>query len=223
METRLLAVEASGLSLRTRRGPVYGPVDLAIAPGEIAAVAGPAGSGKTALLLTLAGRMRPTEGVLRVMGVDAHRRPASARSRCGLGVFPGLNDLADPLTVRDTIRAELALAGRQPTRERIAAVMRAVGLGVPADVKVETLSAAERAMLGLALGLVADPAVLLVDDAGVGLTPSEQSAFGSALRTVASRGVAVVVSCVDPRAVPGPDVAVAMSPLAEGEVAHAFA
>ncbi|WP_448629214.1 hypothetical protein [Cellulomonas soli] len=63
------AVVARGVRLRTRRGVVYGPVDLDIPEGTLAVVQGPQGGGRSSLLLTLAGRMVPDSGcTLRVLG-----------------------------------------------------------------------------------------------------------------------------------------------------------
>lgn len=221
METRPVAVEASGLALRTRQGPVYGPVDLTVASGDIVVLAGPAGSGKTALLLTIGGRMLPTAGSVRVMGADARRHPAAVRGRCGMAAFPGLNDLADALTVADTFRAECSLAGRAADARTIASLMRTVGLEAEPDTRVGELSALDRALLALALSLASGPAVVLVDDAASGLTPQEQVAFRDALRAVADRGVAVIASCTDPAALGVADAVVHMTRSAEGGVAHA--
>lgn len=220
MESQLLAVDASGLSLRTRRGPVYGPIDLAIAPGEIAMLVGPTGSGKTALLLTLTGRMRPSAGTLRVAGVDARRRTSVVRARTALGIFPGLSELPDALTVRETVRAEFAMHGRTATPARIAATLSAVDLEVSDATKVGDLSAGELAILGIALALVPEPTIIAVDDFDLGLTPSEHAAVFAVLRSAADRGVTVIGSCVDPRAAVGADLLVAMSPLSESEVAE---
>ncbi|HEY4458845.1 MAG TPA: ATP-binding cassette domain-containing protein, partial [Pseudonocardiaceae bacterium] len=57
-------VNARQLSLRTKRGWVFRDVDLDLAEGELLAVAGPAGSGRSMLLLTLAGRAKPSSGTL---------------------------------------------------------------------------------------------------------------------------------------------------------------
>ena len=67
--TRETAVSARGLTLHTRRGAVYGPVDLDVPAGALVVVQGPQGGGRSSLLLTLAGRMVPDRGsVLTVLG-----------------------------------------------------------------------------------------------------------------------------------------------------------
>lgn len=224
MENTTPAVEAAGLTLRTRRGAVYADVDLVVRPGEIAMLVGATGSGKTALLLSLSGRMRATAGTLRVCGRDARRDPSSARRVSALGLFAGINDLADPLTVRDTVAGELVLHGRRGEAARVRSALARVGLDVDPEARIEALSAVERALLGMALALVGEPAVLLCDDIDHDLTPAEQSRLRDALRAVADSGVAVVGACVDARAAAGADVVIVMSPCVESEVAeHALA
>jgi ABC-type multidrug transport system ATPase subunit len=211
-------IVASGLTLHTRRGPVYGPIDLTVSSGDYAVVTGPAGSGKTALLLSLAGRMRPSAGSLTVAGIDALRHPAAVRQRCALAVFTGLNDLPGALTVGDAIASDLHLAGVSARSDRVAATARAFGLAGELGTKVDDLSEGQRCALGVAVALVSAPAVLLVDDIGAGLAPDEQIEFDSLLRGVAARGVAVVGSCVDRATAAGAKI-VPILPLIESEVA----
>lgn len=216
MPERSLAIEATGLSLVTRRGTVYEGIDLAIPRGSLAMLVGPTGSGKTALLLTLAGRMRATGGSLRVMGTDARRRPSAARRMSALGPFGDLNGLADPLTVRHTVAADSALASCHATPDRTASVLGSVGLDRGPDTRVADLSAIERVLLGVALALVGSPEVLVCDDTDHDLTPDEQRRLRETLREVAASGVTVVGACVDPRAAEGADVVVAVPRAIEG-------
>ncbi|PWU59692.1 ABC transporter ATP-binding protein, partial [Micromonospora globispora] len=88
-------VEASGLGLRTRRGWVYRDVDLTAEAGELHAVTGPPGSGRTSLLLALAGRFPHTEGGLR------RRGPAA------LGQVAGVHEPDPTLTVAEHIQERL--------------------------------------------------------------------------------------------------------------------
>ena len=78
------AISARGLGLRTSAGWVYRGIDLEVPPGGLAVVTGPARSGKTALLLTVAARMKAGEGALSVAGLDARRRPSAVRHLVGM-------------------------------------------------------------------------------------------------------------------------------------------
>ncbi|NED53676.1 ABC transporter ATP-binding protein, partial [Micromonospora aurantiaca] len=97
-------VEARGLGLRTRRGWVYRDVDLTAASGELHAVTGPPGSGRTSLLLALAGRFPHNHGELR------RRGPAA------LGQVAGVHEPDPTLTVAEHITERLLLLGPVPRR-----------------------------------------------------------------------------------------------------------
>ncbi|AKS32554.1 ABC transporter ATP-binding protein [Mycolicibacterium goodii] len=94
------AVTARGITLRGPRGPVYGPVDLDIAEGGVTALVAPSGVGRTALLLTLAGRMRPGSGEVTVFG---RKR---ARDIFGLAAVAAVEDVdavPESVTVGDVV------------------------------------------------------------------------------------------------------------------------
>jgi ABC-type multidrug transport system ATPase subunit len=168
--------------------------------------------------------MRPSGGTLRVMGIDARRRPGAVRALVALGLFAGLNDLAEPLTVSDTVRAELALRGTTPTRERVAAVPAALDLPLDGKERVGDLTMGGRATLGVALALVAKPRVLVVDDMDADLDPDERATLRDVLRRVADTGITVIGSCIDPASARFADVVVPMASWTGSEVpAHAFA
>ena len=112
MTPRGMTIRSRDLGLRTSAGWVYRGIDLDVPPGSLAVVTGPARSGKTALLLTLAAHMKAGEGDLSVAGLDARRRPGAVRRLTGLGEFRGVNALDETLTVADQVMAELALHGR---------------------------------------------------------------------------------------------------------------
>ena len=79
--------------MKTYAGYAYREVDVDVHKGELVAVRGRNGSGKTALLLTLAGRMKQTEGTLNVGEFELPRQRSKAERHVGLGLFSGLNDL----------------------------------------------------------------------------------------------------------------------------------
>lgn len=104
-----LAIDARGLGLTHRGRPVFAGLDLRVPAGALLVIRGAAGSGKTALLLTLAGRMRFQHGTLHIAG---HRLPAQARAvrhRVALGTVTGVNDLDDALTVEQHIAERLVI------------------------------------------------------------------------------------------------------------------
>lgn len=99
-----LAVRADGLTRSGSLGPVFGPVDLRIPFGGLAVIQGFAGSGRTSLLLTLSGRMKPSSGKLRVLG---RTKPAGIRAVSAIAGFSGIDTISESVTVRDLITEQI--------------------------------------------------------------------------------------------------------------------
>jgi ABC-2 type transport system ATP-binding protein len=191
------AVLAEGLTLRTRRGVVYENVDLTMKPGGLAAVVGPSGSGRTALLLSLAGRLRFSEGRAVLCGLDVARQARKVREVVGLGIFPGVNELDDTVTIGAQVKAELVLH-RLPHDERsVKNVLEKCRIEVQPCTHFATLNRGEQMLLGVGLGLLHKPRVLMVDNADLSLTQAEQAKVWSILRETADGGTTVVASCVE--------------------------
>lgn len=99
-----LAVIARAITMRGPWGPVYGPVDLDIPKGGVTVLVCPPGSGRTALLMTLAGRMRPASGSLSVFG---RTRVQDIFAHAALAGVDELDTVAESVTVRDLITEQL--------------------------------------------------------------------------------------------------------------------
>ncbi|MDV3129836.1 ATP-binding cassette domain-containing protein [Mycobacterium sp. 21AC1] len=94
------AITARGITMRGPWGPVYGPIDLDIPAGGVTVLVAPSGSGRTALLMTLAGRMRPAGGELTVLG---HHRAADIFKNSALAGIDEIDTVAESVTVRDLV------------------------------------------------------------------------------------------------------------------------
>jgi spermidine/putrescine transport system ATP-binding protein len=138
-------------------------VSLSLAPGEFFALLGPSGCGKTTTLRMLAGLETPTEGSVRLDGVDVTERPANRRD-VGL-VFQDLV-LFPHMTVAENVAYGLARAGvdREERDERVAAMLDLVGLAGFGERDPTSLSGGQRQRVALARSLVTEPAVLLLDE-----------------------------------------------------------
>ena len=191
-------IDAEGLAVRSAEGPVFTGLDLAVAPGSLTAVRAGSGGGRTALLLTLSGRMRPSGGQL---AVDGHPLPRAARRVRGiasLALCPGVNDLDDRLTVGEHLTERLLLRLRPAPRAARAEALAAAGLdGLDTGRRTGALTAAQRRRLGVALALLDEPRLILVDEADTGLDAAEQEAFWAVLRDVADAGTTTVAACAD--------------------------
>ncbi|RFU38463.1 ATP-binding cassette domain-containing protein [Actinomadura logoneensis] len=183
---------ADGLGVRTRRGPVFSGVTVRAAPGEVLAVSGPGGSGRTSLLLTLAGRMRPADGALVVAGASA---PAGIRARVGVARVTGAAEPEPGLRVRQHV-GERRLSLRDPGD--FADARKVVGLDAADHELVRDLPDAETTRLALALALLDDVPVIVLDDLDRGADAAEQVALWAAARRAADTGPAVVATVLEP-------------------------
>lgn len=191
-------ISARELGVKTFAGCVFRDVDVDVHKGEVVAVRGRNGSGKTALLLTLAGRMKQTSGTLVIGGFELPRKRSKVERHVGLSLFRGLNDLQDSLTAADALGAEFELFGRRPQREAVADYLRQWGLGDVANVRVKDLTAEKLAQLGIALAFVGEPDAVMVDDVEDQLTMSQSEGLMELLLAAArTRNVAIVVGVVE--------------------------
>ena len=189
---------AHGLELKTLAGYAYKGVDLEASRGELVAVRGRNGSGKTALLLTLAGRMKSTGGTLAVGGFELPRQRAKVERKVGLGIFAGLNELQESLTAVYAVGAEFELFGRKPKREQVLAYMRAWEIDDIANVRIKDISAETRAQLGIALAFVGEPEAVVIDDIEDQLTMSQSEGLMTMLhRAAREQSAAIVVGVVE--------------------------
>ncbi|SCG36653.1 ATP-binding cassette domain-containing protein [Micromonospora inositola] len=196
-------VEASGLGLRTRRGWMYRDVDLTAEAGELHAVTGPPGSGRTSLLLALAGCFPHTDGELR------RRGPAA------LGQVAGVHEPDPTLTVAEHIQERLLLLGPVPRRRRQLVPVAAVrarrayrrdafaaaiaGAGftdspLDPDRYGRDLTPVERQVLGLVLASLSGPNLIVADDVDAGSDAPERQWIWAALSRLADQGYAVIAS-----------------------------
>ncbi len=149
-------------------GPVYGPVDLDVDAGGVTALVCPAGSGRTALLLTLAGRMRPATGELTVLGRTRAKDIFAASALAGIDE---LDTVAESVTVRDLITEQLRWDAKwyQLVRRADEADLATVCGPVFGDLPLpplgeyfEELSELDRLLLRIALANTSRPPLLVV-------------------------------------------------------------
>jgi ABC-type multidrug transport system ATPase subunit len=183
-------VIAEGLGLRTRRGWVFHDVDLAVPDPAALAVAGPAGSGRSMLLLALAGRAKPSAGTLTVAGAT---RRAEIRRRVAVARVTGAVDLDPDLRVADH-RHEADLLSPAADHAWAADL---VGLRVDGTTVTGDLAPDDAALLSLALAAASRPAALVLDDVDLHTTPAQRRRIWAALTAVADAGITTIASTVD--------------------------
>ncbi|MEI7445214.1 MAG: ABC transporter ATP-binding protein [Burkholderiales bacterium] len=188
-------IEARGIVVAYGALRVLDGVDLAVRAGEAVGIVGPNGAGKTTLLAALSGSLRLGGGTIRVRGRDVGRLDAARR--CALGVarthqvprpFGGMTVLENVLTAAmHGGRLRGAAAG-----ERSLEAIELCGMRSVANRRAESLGLLDRKRLELTRALATDPALLLLDEIGGGLTDGEAAELVDTLRTLRARGITIV-------------------------------
>ncbi|SDT37903.1 ABC-type cobalamin/Fe3+-siderophores transport system, ATPase component [Friedmanniella luteola] len=203
MSTRPL-LEVDGLGLRTPSGPVFTDLSFTVPRGALTAVVGPSGSGRSALLLALGGRVRGLTGTVRLGERSLRSRPRDLRVRTAVARLGTLVQPEGRLTVGESI-TERALVDGVPDRVAAAAVARAEEvLGTTSDrsALVDELSAYDRALLCVGLALVRPADLVLLDDADRALDLADQRRLLEALARLCAAGQTLVVSTTEAASLP---------------------
>ena len=149
--------------------------------GELIAVIGPNGAGKTTLLSILAGIQRPDSGNV-------------SRSRGEIGWVPQQSALYSKLTVAENLRLFARLERREDPDAVVEAMLDQTGLRDRADDQVHTLSGGNRQRVNIAIGLLSEPEVLLLDEPSAALDPRQRERLWEFVLDLAARGTTVVFS-----------------------------
>lgn len=188
------ALELRSISAFYGDAQVLFDVDLALAPGEVAAVIGRNGAGKTSLLRAAMGLGARTHGQVLVDGHDVTGRPPHARARHGLGYVPEDRRIFTDLTVGENLRlvARAVAGGGGFTESDLLTLFP--NLASMLDRPAGAMSGGEQQMLAVARTLAANPRVVLLDEPSEGIAPLIVAGMREAVRAMRARGVAVLVS-----------------------------
>lgn len=158
------AIEVRGLTVRQGPRVVLDAVDLSVRKGQACAVVGSNGSGKSALLRVVAALCRPSAGRVRVGGWDVIEHPERVRRTVGyVSDEAGLAERLTPLEHLGMVAAQHGL-GRADRRAAAESMLELVDLTAQARTYVGALSRGQRRRLALALALVHDPPIILLDE-----------------------------------------------------------
>jgi ABC-2 type transport system ATP-binding protein len=161
-------------------------------PGEIFGLLGPNGAGKSTTLGCICGLLTPTSGSVRVMGHDVVRD--SRRAKQAIGVVPQEVALYDLLSARENLDywgTAQGLSGRR-LKERITAVLEAIGLADRAREPVKQFSGGMKRRLNFGAGILHEPRVLLLDEPTVGVDPQSRVRLLDLVRAQAAAGACVL-------------------------------
>ncbi|UQX10955.1 hypothetical protein [Candidatus Mycobacterium methanotrophicum] len=201
-----MLITATGLGVDGEHGPLFSDIDLALTQG-FHAIQMPGGPGQTALLLTLAGRLKATHGTVTVLG-DCE--PRGIRRHCSIAAFADIDDLEESVSVRTALAEQRSWLApwyaRVPVRSGQSELGEVFG-EVPApspESYIADLSDLELFLLRITLALFSDRPILVVGDLEQVRDNSRRAIAVERLGAIATQRT-VVVGVTNPLGVGAPD------------------
>ena len=185
----MAAIELDGVTKRFEDVTAVSDLSLTVEEGEVFGFLGPNGAGKSTTINVLLDFVRPTSGTVTVLGHDAREESIAVRERTG--VLPEGFDVYDRLTGRAHV--EFAVDSKEVDVDPDA-VLERVGLADAADRKAGGYSKGMRQRLALAMALVGDPDLLILDEPSSGLDPAGAKEMREIVLSEADRGTTVFFS-----------------------------
>ncbi len=168
-------------------------VDLVVNTGEIVSIIGPNGAGKSTLLKVIAGLLAPRRGSVRLRGAPIHGRPPREISALGVAFVPQEQNIFPTMTVRENLEMG-GFVDARGSRAKIDGIFtRFPQLADKRRHAARTLSGGQRQILSMAMALMVEPAVLLLDEPSAGLAPSAAEKLFETIRAINQDGVAIAM------------------------------
>jgi ABC-2 type transport system ATP-binding protein len=188
------AVQVEGLMKRFGEFVAVDRISFVVRRGEIFGFLGPNGAGKSTTIRVLCGLLRPTEGSVRVHGLDVAAEPEEVRQR--IGYMSQKFSLYDDLTVEQNIDFFAGVYGvaRQQRAERKEFVLRMAGLEEKRSVLARLLAGGWKQRLALGCAIMHDPPILFLDEPTSGVDPIARRAFWDFIYRLSESGHTVFVS-----------------------------
>ena len=178
-----------------RGAPVLSDIRLHVEVGEVVAVLGGNGAGKTALLRWIAGLLPRRRGRCSIAGIEVSSAREAVEQSVGL-VVQDPNDQLLGATVREDVALGPRNLGLSPAEchERVERALATVGIAGLAEREIESLSLGERKRTSLAGVLAMAPRVMLLDEPTAGLDPAGERALCATLRQLSTAGITQIVA-----------------------------
>jgi lipopolysaccharide export system ATP-binding protein len=188
-------LEVRGLRKSYRRRPVIRDVSLRLDPGEVVALLGPNGSGKTTCFYAIAGLVAAEAGQVLIDGQDVTGLPMYRRARLGLGYLPQEMSIFRGLTVEENVLAILELSEPSSARRaRLEELLSEFGLTHLRRAPALALSGGERRRVEIARCLAARPAYVLLDEPFAGVDPIAVGEIRALVEGLKGRGIGVLIT-----------------------------
>ena len=173
-------------------------VDFRVSAGEAVCLAGENGSGKSTLLKILAGVEQPTEGVIRIDGLQKDQLNPRLSAAAGIMVifqdfslFPNLT-VAENITFANQLTRHRKWFRHRDARSEASAVLERIGVDIPIDKRVESLPVAHKQLVAIARALASEARLIIMDEPTTALTEREVRSLLRIIQMLKKDGVAVV-------------------------------
>jgi branched-chain amino acid transport system ATP-binding protein len=191
MNDALLEVES--LHVRYGRNHAVKGVSLSLRAGEIVTVLGANGAGKSSLLKAVQGTVRAAAGRVRLAGQDVTGWSAPRRVARGLVLVPEGRQIFVSLTVHENLLMGAYIRDGDVTDEIAAIYRRFPNLGERRDMRASVLSGGEQQMLAIGRALLARPAVMMLDEPSLGLSPILVAALFELIGQLNREGLSILL------------------------------
>ncbi len=193
--------DTSGLIVRNLRKSykkrvVIRDVSLRLRQGEVAALLGPNGSGKTTVFYAIAGLIYPEGGHVLIDGRDVTNLPMYRRAKLGVGYLPQEMSIFRGLSVEDNIMAilDISIKDSHKRRERLEELLSEFSVEHLRRAPAMALSGGERRRVEIARSLAADPKYLLLDEPFAGVDPISVADIRHLVTDLKKRGIGVLIT-----------------------------
>lgn len=179
-----------------RKRPVIRDVSLRLARGEVVALLGPNGSGKTTSFYCIAGLITPDGGTVTIDGQNVTLFPMYRRARAGIGYLPQEMSIFRGLSVEDNIMAilEIVERDRKARQDRLESLLSEFSIGHLRRAPALSLSGGERRRAEIARCLASNPRYVLLDEPFAGVDPIAVGDIRHLVQDLKTRGIGVLIT-----------------------------
>ena len=191
-----VGLHVTSLRKSYRKKTVIREVSLELGSGEVVALLGPNGSGKTTTFYSIAGLVSPEGGQVTIDGRDVTYLPMYRRAKLGIGYLPQEVSIFRGLSVEDNIMAilEISVPTKAKRQERLEELLSEFSITRLRRASALSLSGGERRRVEIARCLAADPKYLLLDEPFAGVDPIAVGEIRSLVADLKNRGIGVLIT-----------------------------
>ena len=187
-------LRCQNVSIKHGRGNVLTNFNLELSSGQIISLYGSTGSGKTSLLLLLAGLLKPSAGEVSVEGINVLKDYRKARLQAGIGIIPEFNPLLSHLSVEENLIFQARALKLAHPQDNVREMIQGFSLEKESKQRVDRLPSLKHTETGLAMAMIGHPALVLLDEPEHHLTTEETAIIWKRLDTLKSQGKTVILT-----------------------------